>query len=144
MHAPAARAPVISAPVVSAHAVAFEPAGKFINLGSQYKPKAPAAWTGVYNHHKLETWIASAKAWLGSIGLTLSKLIDREKAPTTFYAICNLLLDVEPSGGISPVAWFDTQQRRKLFGSAAEFFAARRSARARTARRWDWPPASSS
>lgn len=123
-HAPVARAPVISAPAVSAPAVAFEPAGEFIDLGSRYKPKAPAAWTGVYDHHKLETWIASAEAWLGSIGLTLSKPIDREKTPTAFYAVRNLLSDVEPSGGISPVAWFDARQRRKPFGSAAEFFAA--------------------
>lgn len=118
-----ARAPAVATPAI-AFEPALEPSLEFVDVGSRYKPKTPAAWTGVYDHHKFETWIASAEAWLGSIGLMLSKPIDCEKTPTAFYAVRNLLLDVEPSGGISPVVWFDPWQRPKPATSAGKFFAA--------------------
>ncbi|TKA50660.1 hypothetical protein B0A53_06177 [Rhodotorula sp. CCFEE 5036] len=96
----------------------------FNDLGSRHKPKPPSAWTGVYDYRKRETWLASAEAWLASLGLKPNDPVDRLHTPSAYYAIRGLLSDVEPTGGISPQAWFDARERHRPIASAADFVAA--------------------
>lgn len=96
----------------------------FNDLGSRHKPKPPSAWTGIYDYRKRETWLASAEAWLASLGLKPNDPVDRVHTPSAYYAIRGLLSDVEPTGGISPQAWFDARERHRPIASAADFVAA--------------------
>lgn len=109
-----------SAPVV-------EEAGNFVDIGSRYKPKSPSPWTGAYDYQERETWIATAKGWLGSLGLKLTNPIDQVRTPSAYFALRSLMSDSKGSSGISPSGWFDARMRTRPFATANDLFDAIRS-----------------